>query len=135
MRSGSDNRDVDDSATDAGSLRTEKEGEDGDVSDDEDAGDDEDGEDDDDNDVSDVFDDTGSTRVDDNGDFDGDVDDADDDRDDDDDGTVDGSRTIMVDTNVNGNDGNDGLVEAIPTSPFNADDRDIVDDIGTTNVE
>ena len=127
MRSDSDDRDDDDSATDdAGSLRTEKEDEHGDVGDDEDAGDG-DCADDDDNDVSD---DTCSTTFDDNGD----VEDADSDRDDED-GTADGSRTIMVDTNVNGNNGNVVLADAIPTSPVSADDRDIVDDIGTTNVE
>ena len=42
---------------------------------------------------------------------------------------------MMVDTNVNGNDGNDGLADAIPTSAVSADDRDIVDDFGTTNAE
>ena len=52
--------------------------------------------------------------------------------DDDEDGTADGSRTMMVDTNVNGND---GLADAIPTSAVSADDRDIVDDIVTTNAE
>ena len=105
MRSDSDDRDDDDSAND-------------------DAGDG-DGEGKDDNDISD---DTGSVRIDDNGD----IDDADDDRDDDEDGTADGSRTMMVDTNVNGND---GLADAIPTSAVSADDRDIVDDIVTTNAE
>ena len=45
---------------------------------------------------------------------------------------------MMVDTNVNGNDhndGNDGLADAMSTSAVSADDRDIVDDTGTTNAE
>ena len=110
MRSGSDNRDDDDSATDDAG---DGDGEDGEGKD------------------ANISDDTGSARVDDNGD----VDDADDDRDDDEDGTADGSRIMMVDTNVNGNDDNDGLAYAITTSAVGADDRDIVDNIGTTNAE